>query len=78
MISAGLDLTLNVARRQEVGRAEELVAEVGEIAQKATAWHGWLWGLHLAEARAEIGLARGEWDVTLDWASRRRQRRDSW
>lgn len=69
-ISAGLDLILNFARRQEVGRAQKLIAEVAEIAEKATAWHGWLWGLRLAEARAELALGRGDWDGTLDWATR--------
>src|SRR5712691_56098 len=68
-ISAGLDLILNFARRQEVGRAEKLVVEVGEIAEKATAWHGWLWGLRFAEARAEMVLARGDWDGALGVAS---------
>jgi tetratricopeptide (TPR) repeat protein len=37
---------------------------------KSTAWHGWLWGLRLAEALAEPALARGDWDETLEWASR--------
>jgi tetratricopeptide (TPR) repeat protein len=70
VISAGLDLILNFARRREVGRAEALIAEVRESAEKATAWHGWLWGLRLAEALAETALARGDWDATLEWASR--------
>lgn len=68
-ISAGLDLLLNFARRQEVGRAEKLVVEVGAIVEKATAWHGWLWGLRFAEARAEIALARGDWDAALRMAT---------
>jgi tetratricopeptide (TPR) repeat protein len=68
-ISAGLDLILNFARRQEVGRAEKLIPEVAEIAEKATAWHGWLWGLRLAQARAEIALERREWDAALSWAT---------
>jgi tetratricopeptide (TPR) repeat protein len=70
VISAGLDLMLNFARRQDVGRAEQLICEVAEVAEKATAWHGWLWGLRLAEARAEIALARCDWDATLAWATR--------
>jgi tetratricopeptide (TPR) repeat protein len=70
IISAGIDLILNFARRQEVGRAEGLITEVAEIAEKATGWHGWLWSLRLAEARAEVALALGDWDGTLDWASR--------
>src|SRR6185295_18623415 len=68
-ISAGLDLLLNFARRQEVDRAEKLVVEVGEIIENATAWHGWLWGLRFAEARAETALARGDWDAALSLAS---------
>jgi len=68
-ISAGLDLLLNFARRQEVGRAEKLVVEVGAIVEKTTAWHGWLWGLRFAEARAEIALARGDWDEALQMAT---------
>ena len=68
-ISAGLDLLLNFARRQEVGRAEKLVVEVGAIVEKTTAWHGWLWGLRFAEARAEIALARGDWDAALQMAT---------
>jgi len=68
-ISAGLDLILNFARRQEVGRAEKLIDEVADVAQAATAWHGWLWGLRLAEARAEVALARGDWDGALNWAA---------
>jgi tetratricopeptide (TPR) repeat protein len=68
-ISAGLDLLLNFARRQDVDRAEKLVVEVGEIVENATAWHGWLWGLRFAEARAEIALARGDWDAALSLAA---------
>jgi tetratricopeptide (TPR) repeat protein len=64
-ISAGIDLILNYARRHEVGRAEKLIAEVAETADKATGWHGWLWGLRLAQARAEIALERRDWDSAL-------------
>ena len=39
MISAGLDLMLNFARRQDVGRAEKLIDQVAESAAAATAWH---------------------------------------
>jgi DNA-binding SARP family transcriptional activator len=69
-ISAGLDLILNFARRQDVGRAEQLINEVAETAETATAWHGWLWGLRLAEARAEVALGRGNWEAARALATR--------
>lgn len=67
-VSAGIDLMLNYARRQEVGRAEELVAEVAAAAADTAGFHGWLWRLRLAQARAEMGLARGDWAEALRWA----------
>jgi len=65
VVSASLDLLLNFAQRQEVSRAEKLVDEVATVAQKTASFHGWLWRLRLAEARAEIALARGDWEETL-------------
>jgi tetratricopeptide (TPR) repeat protein len=70
VISTGIDLVLNLARRQEIGRAEKLLLKVAERAEAATVWHGWLWSLRLAEARAEVALARGDGDGALDWATR--------
>jgi hypothetical protein len=67
-VSAGIDLLLNFARRQEVGRAEALIGEVASAVERAAGWHGWLWSLRLAEARAEIALARGNWQDALVWA----------
>jgi tetratricopeptide (TPR) repeat protein len=64
-VSAGIDLLLNLARRREVSRAEELVDEVAERAAKVAGWHGWQWQMRLAEARAEIALARGDWEEAL-------------
>lgn len=60
-ISAGIDLMLNFARREEVGRAESLIDEVAEVVARATAWHGWLWRIRLDHARAEIAVARRDW-----------------
>ncbi len=68
--SAGIDLLLNYARRGEVGRAEALQDEVATAVDKASGFHGWLWRLRLAQARAEIALARGAWDDALLWAGR--------
>jgi hypothetical protein len=79
-VSAGIDLLLNFARRGEVGRADGLIDEVSSSVERAAAWHGWLWSLRLAEARAELALARGDWQQALAWAgdaierSRARQR----
>jgi hypothetical protein len=79
-VSSGIDLLLNFARRGEVARAEALVGEVAGAVEKAAGWHGWLWSLRLSQARAEIALARAEWDEALRWAgdaidrSRARQR----
>ena len=65
LVSASIDLLLNFARRGEASRAEQLVDEVAATVEKAAGWHGWLWRLRLAEARAEIALARGDWEETI-------------
>jgi len=69
-VSAGIDLILNFACRDEIGRAEALLPQVIAAVEKAADWHGWLWGLRLAEARAEMALGRRDWDGALDWATR--------
>jgi DNA-binding SARP family transcriptional activator len=66
--SAGIDLLLNYARRGEVGRAEALLSEVATAVEKAAGFHGWLWRLRLAYARAEIALARGAFEDGLRWS----------
>lgn len=68
-VSAGLDLLLNFARRGDVGRAEQILEEVAAAADRASGWHGWLWHIRLAEARAEIGLARGDREAAIVWAT---------
>jgi tetratricopeptide (TPR) repeat protein len=68
--SAGIDLLFNYARRAEVGRAETLLDEVAGTVEQASGFHGWLWRLRLAGARAEIALARGAWEEALGWAER--------
>jgi len=64
-VSAGLDLLFNFARRQEPERAEKLMPEVTAAVEKASGSHGWLWQLRLAQAQAELALARREWDEAL-------------
>jgi transcriptional regulator with XRE-family HTH domain/tetratricopeptide (TPR) repeat protein len=64
--SAGMDLLLNYARRGEAdGRVERMLPEVVEAVQSARGEHGWLWRLRLAQARAEIALAREQWKEAL-------------
>ncbi|MDP9369760.1 MAG: tetratricopeptide repeat protein, partial [Chloroflexota bacterium] len=67
-VSAGIDLLFNHARQGEVGQAMALIDEVAAGVEHAAGFHGWLWRLRLAEARAEIALARGGWDEALRWA----------
>ena len=62
VVSAGIDLLLNFARRGEPDRAEKLVHDVAEAVTKGAGWHAWLWKLRFAEAQAELALARGEWE----------------
>ena len=73
LTSASIDLLLNLARRGEVSRAEQFERDVAETVARAGAWHGWLWALRLAQARAELALARGAFDeaITLADASLR-------
>lgn len=56
---------MNFARRGEVGRTEALLPKVAESIEKASGFHGWLWKLRLAEARAEIALAQEDWEAAL-------------
>jgi tetratricopeptide (TPR) repeat protein len=67
-VSAGIDLLLNFARQRAVGRAEPLIEEVAASVAKASGWHGWLWSLRLAQARAELALARGDLREVVRWA----------
>jgi tetratricopeptide (TPR) repeat protein len=69
VISGGIDLLLNFARRQEPGRAEALVDEVAEGVQQGSGVHGWLWSMRFVQARAELALARGDWESRLRWAN---------
>jgi tetratricopeptide (TPR) repeat protein len=65
VVSAGIDLLLNFARRREVGRAKTLLPEVAQAAVRAHGEHGWLWRLRLAQASAEIALASGAWEDAI-------------
>ncbi len=69
LVSGGLDLLLNCARRREVGRAEALLAEVTVAVEKAAGWHGWIWRIRLAQAQAELALARDQFEEAVRLAT---------
>jgi tetratricopeptide (TPR) repeat protein len=64
-VSAGLDLLFNFARRKEPERAEILMPEIIAAVEKVGGSHGWLWRLRLAQAQAELAVARRDWDEAL-------------
>jgi len=77
LISASIDLVLNLARRTEVARAETIVRDVADAVARAAGWHGWLWNLRFTQGRAELALARGDIEdaVTFStWALEQAQR----
>jgi class 3 adenylate cyclase/tetratricopeptide (TPR) repeat protein len=76
--SASIDLLLNYTRRQEAGRAEKLVDEVAAAVENAPGFHGWLWRLRLPVARAEMALARSNWEEGLRWAELGITRSNDW
>ena len=65
LISAGIDLLMIFARQGNPGPAEALLAETAQAVQNASGWHAWKWNIRLSQARAELALARGEWDDAI-------------
>ena len=63
IVSPGIDLLLIAARRGEPGRVEKLFEETLAASKKTPGWHGWLWELRMCQVRAELALARGEWET---------------
>jgi CRP-like cAMP-binding protein/tetratricopeptide (TPR) repeat protein len=62
VVSTGIDLMINYARRGEPERAERLAPEVERAVRPALGAHGWLWRLRFAAATAEIAVARENWE----------------
>ena len=58
-VSAEIDLLFCYTRRREIAGAEKQLVTVAEAVATTANWHGWLWRLRLAEARAELALACG-------------------
>jgi tetratricopeptide (TPR) repeat protein len=65
VVSAGIDLLLNFARRAEISRAERLLPEVLQAMQTVGGWHLWLWRTRLAQAQAELALAQNKWSEAV-------------
>src|SRR5215470_6880588 len=65
LVSGSLDLLLNFTRRDDLDRADRLLADVGVVVEKAAGWHGWIWRLRLAAARAELALAHADLEHAL-------------
>jgi class 3 adenylate cyclase/tetratricopeptide (TPR) repeat protein len=70
LISANIDLLFNFARRGEVGEAQALIDEVEKPVEQTAGWHGWLWRIRLAQARAEISLAQGDGEKAIQFAEK--------
>jgi tetratricopeptide (TPR) repeat protein len=69
LISANIDALLAFARSGNPGPAEELLQQTVAGATATGGWHQWLWQLRLAQARAELALARGASDVAIELAT---------
>lgn len=67
-VSASIDLLLNLARRHDCGRAENVVTEAVQAAEATGGWHLWLWRIRLAEAQAELAFARNDWNQAIQSA----------
>jgi DNA-binding winged helix-turn-helix (wHTH) protein/tetratricopeptide (TPR) repeat protein len=60
LVSANIDALLAFARCHNPGPAEKLLEQTVADAAATGGWHQWLWHLRLAQARAELALARGD------------------
>lgn len=72
LAAATLDLLLNRTRRGMLEHVHDLARQVEEAAARTPPFHGWLWGLRLAQARAEVALALGDWTEAARWANEAR------
>jgi tetratricopeptide (TPR) repeat protein len=66
LVSAAIDLIMIHTRRQELERADKLLRETATRMENIiSGWHEWLWKLRMTQARAELALARGDFDVAV-------------
>jgi tetratricopeptide (TPR) repeat protein len=66
LVSASIDLIFIHARRQEPERADRLLRETATRMENIVGgWHEWLWKLRMTQARAELALARGDFEAAI-------------
>ena len=58
-------MLLTCARRGDPGAAEALLQETADAAGRTPGWHEWLWRLRLGQARAELALARDDFQTAV-------------
>jgi len=68
LVSTGIDLIFIYARTGQPERAAPHVPEVAQALPKVYGSHRWLWENRFVQARAELALARGEWEPALTLA----------
>jgi class 3 adenylate cyclase/tetratricopeptide (TPR) repeat protein len=61
--STNIDLIFNFVRSGQVGRVGDLVDKVVAAIGTTHGSHRWLWEMRLIQARAELAVARGDWDT---------------
>jgi tetratricopeptide (TPR) repeat protein len=69
LVSAGIDLLIINARLHDPGGSETLLRETRAAVEQAGGWHAWKWRLRLAQAHAELALARHNWKDAITAAS---------
>jgi tetratricopeptide (TPR) repeat protein len=69
IVSPGIDLLLIAARRGQPGNVDTLLNETVAGAARMPGWHEWLWQLRIEQARAELSLARGAFEETVEIAT---------
>ena len=69
LVSSNIDALLAFARCHNPGPAEQLLQQTVADATATGGWHQWLWQLRLAQARAEIALARNALDDAVAMAT---------
>jgi tetratricopeptide (TPR) repeat protein len=64
-VSSTLDLAFVAVRRGDPGEAARIADTIAETVANGPGFHGWLWRERMGVLRAEIALARGEWEAAI-------------
>ena len=68
VLSSGLDLAFNYARRHDDAKAESILNDVAQQAAVTPGSHEWLWKVRIAQARGEIALERREFETAQNFS----------